>query len=135
MGYLSLSGITSSGADGLSIKTAKYAIKSYLPLVGGYVSDSYEIFRVGSVVIKNSIGAISVVLLFAIIIGKVVTLILYNLGFKLASGLSEPFGMNKITKFLASLSTIFNFLIAGIVVCFLLSAITLFILMSVGNMV
>lgn len=133
MGYLSLSGITAGGTDKISIKTAKYAIKSYIPLVGGYVSDSYEIFRIGSVLIKNSIGVVGVIILFALVIGKVVALILYNLGFKLASGLSEPLGVNKITKFLSSLSTIFNFLIAGIMACFLLCFFTLVIIMSSAN--
>ena len=135
MGYLSLSGITASGADRISIKTAKYAIKSYIPLVGGYVSDSYEIFRMGSVLIKNSLGMVGVIILFSLVIGKVVSLILYNLGFKLASGISEPLGLNKVTKFLSSLSTIFNFLIAGIVSCFLLCFLTLLIIMSSANIV
>lgn len=135
MGYLSLSGITASSSDKISIKTAKYALKSYIPLVGGYVSDSYEIFRVGSVLLKNSIGVIGVVLLFALVIGKVLTLILYNLGFKLASGLSEPLATNKISGFLSSLSTIFNLLIAGVVACFLMCCLTLLIIISTANTV
>lgn len=135
LGYLSLSGITAGGTDKISIKTAKYAIKSYIPLVGGYVSDSYEIFRMGSVLLKNSIGIVGVVLLFSLIIGKVITLILYNLGFKLASGLSEPMGMGKVSRFLSSLSTIFNFLIAGLVSCFLLCFFTILIIMSSANVV
>lgn len=135
MGYLSLSGITASSSDKISIKTAKYALKSYIPLVGGYVSDSYEIFRVGSVLLKNSIGVIGVVLLFALIIGKVLTLIIYNLGFKLASGLAEPIATNKISGFLSSLSTIFNILIAGIVACFLMCCLTLLIIISTANIV
>ena len=133
MGYLSLNGITASGADNISIKTAKYAIRSYIPLIGGYVSDSYEIFRVGSVLIKNSIGVIGVVILFTLVIGKIVTLVLYNLGFKLASGISEPLSNGKASKFLGSLSTVFNFLIVGIVACFLMSALTLLVVMSAGN--
>lgn len=133
MGYLSLSGITASSSDKISIKTAKYALKSYIPLVGGYVSDSYEIFRVGSVLLKNSIGVIGVVLLFSLIVGKVLTLIVYNLGFKLASGLSEPIATNKISGFLSSLSTIFNLLIAGIVACFLMCSLTLLIIISTAN--
>lgn len=135
MGYLSLSGITAGGADRISIKTAKYAIKSYIPLVGGYVSDSYEIFRVGTVLIKNSIGVIGVLILFSLVVGKVVNLIIYNLGFKLASGLSEPISAGKTSRFLSSLSTIFNFLIAGIVACFLLGCLTLLVVMSSANIV
>lgn len=136
LGYLSLTGITAGGTDRISIKTAKYAIKSYIPLVGGYVSDSYEIFRMGSVLIKNSLGMIGVVLLFSLVIGRVVSLILYNLGFKLAGGLTEPMmGAGRITRFLSSISTIFNFLIASIVACFLLCFFMILLIMSSANIV
>lgn len=135
MGHLALSGITAGGADKISIKTAKYAIKSYIPLVGGYMSDGYEIFRMGSVLIKNSLGMVGVIILFSLVIGKVVTLIVYNLGFKLASGLAEPMGMNKVTRFLSSLSSVFNLMIASIVSCFLLSVLTIIIIMSSANVV
>lgn len=133
MGYLSLSGITAGGTDGISIKTAKYAIKSYIPLVGGYVSDSYEIFRVCTVLVKNSIGVLGVIVLFVLVVRRVVNLIIYNLGFKLASGLAEPISSGKISSFLSSLSTIFNFLIAGIVSCFLLGCLTMVVMISSAN--
>lgn len=131
MGYMSINGIVGSGRDGLTIKTAKYALKNYIPMVGGYLSDSYELFRVGSELIKNSVGVVGVVLLFGMVIKKVVTLGVYKLGFMLASGITEPFGTKKITRFLSSLSTLFNFLIVGIVASFLMIVITIFILMSV----
>ena len=133
MGYMSINGIVSSGRDGLSIKTAKYALKSYIPLVGGYLSDSYELFRVGGVLIKNSVGVVGVALLFGMVIKKVLSLGVFKLGLSLASGLTEPLNTNKITRFLSSISTLFNFLIVGVVVCFMMIILTIFILMSAVN--
>ena len=135
VGYLSLNGITASAKDGISIKTAKFALRSYLPLIGGYVSESYEVFRAGSVLIKNSIGVIGVVILFSIIIVKVINLILYSLSFKLTSALIEPFGSNKITEFLSSLGTIFNFLLTTIVCVFMMCFILLVVIISTANVV
>ena len=133
MGYMSINGIVSSGRDGLSIKTAKYALKSYIPLVGGYLSDSYELFRVGGVLIKNSVGVVGVALLFGMVIKKVLSLGVFKLGLSLASGLTEPLNTNKITRFLSSISTLFNFLLVGVVVCFMMIILTIFILMSAVN--
>ena len=131
MGYMTLNGIIASGRDGLTIKTAKYALKNYIPMVGGYISDSYELFRVGSELIKNSIGVVGVVVIFGMAIKYVVSLGVYKLGFMLASGITEPLGTNKISRFLSSLSTLLNFLIVGLVASFLMIVITIFILMSI----
>jgi len=135
MGYLTLSGVMASGKDGISIKTAKYALKSYLPIVGGYVSDSYEIFRAGGVLIKNAVGTIGAVILFSLVIIKVINLIVYNLAFKFASGVTEPFASKEISSFLSSLSTIFSYLIAAIIIVFMMSFITIIVFISTANLV
>lgn len=133
IGYISLAGITSSVKDGISIKTAKYALRSYLPLVGGYVSDSYELFRAGSILIKNSVGMVGIILIFSAIIYKVLNLTLYSLGFKLIGALTEPFGESKLTEFLSSLGTVFKFLIASIVSVFMMCFIGLLLIISTAN--
>ena len=43
IGFASIQGITAGSIDGLSIKTAKFAIKSYIPIVGSYISDGFYI--------------------------------------------------------------------------------------------
>lgn len=135
IGYLSITGITSSTKDGISIKTAKYAIRSYLPLVGGYISDSYELFRAGSVLMKNSIGTIGVIIIFSVVIIKVISLLIYNLGFKFAGAVIEPMGENKISNFIASLSVVFNFLLVTIIAVFMMCFITLLVIISTANVV
>lgn len=134
IGYLSITGITSSAKDGISIKTAKFAIRSYLPIVGGYVSDSYELFRAGSVLIKNSIGVVAVIIIFGILISKIVSLLLYNLGFKLAGAIIEPMEEGKISKFLASLPVVFNFLFVAIMSIFMMCFISLIVIISTANL-
>lgn len=133
IGYLSLSGITAGGKDGLSIKTAKFALKSYLPLVGGYVSDSYEIFRAGSILIKNALGTLGVIILFGIVVLVVIKLVLYNLCFKFACGITEPFASRETTSFLSSLSVVFNYLIACVVSVFMMSFIIIIVIISTAN--
>lgn len=133
MGYMSIAGITSSTKDKLSIKTAKYAIKSYVPLVGGYVSDSYEIFKIGSVLIKNAVGTLGIIVLFSAVVGFVIKIIVYNLGLKLTSGLVEPLGMKRLTGYLGDLATVFKFMFAGVVACFLLCFVSVYLIMSMGS--
>ena len=64
---LTIQGITAGAIDGVSIKTAKFALKSYVPVLGGYLSDGINLIVASSVLIKNAVGATGLVLLFATI--------------------------------------------------------------------
>ena len=133
IGILSLKGLTSSSMDNISIKTAKYAIRSYIPLIGGYLSDGFEIFRAGSLLIKNAIGVVAVFLLFITLLGVLVKIIFLNLAFKFASGIAEPLGSAKISKFLASISSSFVQMIVVLLSCFFAVFILILIVLTAGN--
>src|SRR5699024_3736126 len=51
--FLSVQGITAGSVDGISIRTAKYAIRSYIPILGSYLSDGMSIILASSNLIKN----------------------------------------------------------------------------------
>ena len=57
MSFLAIQGITASTFDGVSIRTAKYAIRSYIPILGGYLSEGFDVIMASSVLIKNAVGA------------------------------------------------------------------------------
>ena len=135
LGYLSLQGITAGGSDGISIKTAKYALRSYIPMVGGYVSEGFEVFRGGSVLIKNSIGVIGILILFSIILVPLIELIALNLTFKLASAFTDMLGAGKISNLLTGVTKVFNFLVAIIVAVFMMCFILLLLIIMTANMV
>ena len=121
MAFLSIKGITSATADGISIKTTKYAIKSYVPIVGGYISDGFEIFKAGSLLVKNSIGIVCLLIIFFVCFKLVINLILMNLCLKLASGISEPFSSPNLNNFISGVSDVYKYLLATILVVFMMS--------------
>lgn len=90
MAFMSVQGITASSADGISIKTAKYAIKNYIPMLGGYISDGFEVARVGSHIIKNAVGFSGIIILVLTMLSPLLIICVMQLGFKLIAGLIEP---------------------------------------------
>ena len=40
--FISVQGITAGSIDGISIRTAKFAIKSYVPILGSYLSEHHQ---------------------------------------------------------------------------------------------
>lgn len=115
IGFASIQGITAGAVDGLSIKTAKFAIKSYVPLIGSYMSDGFYILLASSSLIKNAIGATGLLLLVGTILSPILELVIFMLALKLMAGIIEPLGDGKIASFVGTLSKNMSLLISILV--------------------
>ncbi len=112
IGFSAIQGITAGSIDGLSIKTAKFAIKSYVPIVGSYISDGFYIVLASSSLIKNAVGAAGLLLLVGTILSPIIELIIFMLALKLMAGIIEPLGDGKIASFVNTLSKNMTLLIS-----------------------
>lgn len=133
--FLSVQGITAGSIDGISIRTAKFAIKSYVPILGSYLSDGMGIILVSSNLIKNAVGATGLFLLLATIISPLIELILFMLILKFVAGIIEPLGNKQIANFISSLSKSMTLLIALIIGVGFIYFITLGLVMCSANIV
>ena len=95
MGYLAIKGFTAGASDGISIKATKYAIKNYVPILGGYISEGFELVKAGSMIVKNAIGFVGSLVILFIILLPILSIAICELGLKLISGILEPVGATK----------------------------------------
>ncbi len=115
--FLTIQGITAGNVDGISFRTAKFAIKNSVPLLGGYLSDSLNLIIASSVLIKNAVGACGLILLFATIIVPVVKLIVFMFCLKFAAAILEPITDSRISNFISMLAKSISLLIVLILGC------------------
>ena len=115
--FLTIQGITAGSVDGISFRTAKYAIKNSIPLVGSYLSDGLNLIVASSVLIKNAVGATGLVLLFSTIIVPILNLIVFMLSLKLVSAILEPITDSRISNFISMLAKSISLLIVLIIGC------------------
>ena len=115
LGFMTIQGISAGAVDGLSIRTAKYTIKSYVPIVGGYVSDGLSIIMASSMLIKNAVGTAGLLLVLFMAISPVINLILFMLSLKFMAGIIEPIGDKKVANFVSDISKSMCMLVALIV--------------------
>ena len=115
LGFMTIQGISAGAVDGLSIRTAKYTIKSYVPIVGGYVSDGLSIIMASSMLIKNAVGTAGLLLVLFMAISPVINLILFMLSLKFMAGIIEPIGDKKVANFVSDISKSMSMLVALIV--------------------
>ncbi len=124
-GFLGVKGIMASTFDGVSIKTAKYAMRSYIPLLGGYLSDGFDVILTSSLLIKNAVGAAGIVMIVSTILVPILNLIVFNLFLKLAAGICEPICDERISNFLYGISKIIPYLIVCILAASFMYILTL----------
>lgn len=111
LSVLLIQGIVAGSFDSVSIKAMKFAIKSYVPILGGYLSDGFNMVMASSVLIKNAVGMAGVLLLFASVLVPVIKIAICILCLKLCAGILEPITESKVPDFLHQVAKTLNLLI------------------------
>lgn len=131
--FLTIQGISAGSFDGVSVKTAKYAIKSYVPVVGGYLSDGFNLIMSSSILIKNAVGVAGLFLLFATIIIPVLKIAIFSLGLKLSSAIIEPISDSRISDFVYTVGKTMGYLVATILCVSFMYLVAVGLIICTGN--
>ncbi|NCB48603.1 MAG: hypothetical protein EOM55_03185 [Clostridia bacterium] len=132
--FLTLHGLTVSSIDSISFKTAKYAIKSYVPVLGSYLSDGISVIIASSVLIKNAVGVAGLILLFATIFAPIIKIVIVILLLKLCAAILEPLCEKQIHEFLYSIAKSLNMLTVCLIAVGLMYLISVSLLMCCSNL-
>jgi len=133
--FLSIQGITAGSFDKVSIRTAKFAIKSYVPIIGGYLSDGFNVIMASGVLIKNAVGFVGVILMFFTILVPVIDLVILKLGLNLTAAILEPITDKRISNFIMSVSKTLVMLLATILAVAFMYFIMIGLIISTANLI
>ena len=114
MTYLTVAGITGGMVDGVSIKAAKFVLSGYGPILGGYLSQGFDLISAGCVLIKNAIGMIGIIVVLYMIIKPILHIIVFSFALKIVASLIQPIGDKRVSDFLYSVSNATKILITAI---------------------
>lgn len=112
LSVLTIEGVVSGVADGISLKATKYAIKNYVPYLGGYVSDGFALIKASSVILKNAVGFAAVLLLLITTLAPVLSIAVLTICINLISAITAPIGGGEVSNFLHKFSSSFKMLLA-----------------------
>lgn len=110
----SIQGLVGAGIDTITVKSAKFAVSGYIPILGGYISEGFDIVMAGGVLIKNAFGLGVFIMLVAIAAAPLVKLVLFSLVLKLTAGIIEPVADSKISEMVYGAAGCLNLLIAAV---------------------
>lgn len=133
-GIVAVQGLSMGGADSIALRTAKYTFDKSVPIVGGAISGTLETVLGSAVLIKNAIGAASMVTVLGTAFLPLVQLMAAGFAAKLAGTLSAPLSdSGMISKLLFALSEVYHQLFAAVTAVALMFVICAGLVMAVGN--
>jgi stage III sporulation protein AE len=103
IGIITIQGAAGSVADGLALRTAKFATTTFVPVVGKVFADTVELVMGASLLLKNAIGIFGVIVVFMICIFPLIKLLSLILVIKISGALVQPLGDEKMAKCLDSM--------------------------------
>ena len=112
--FFTLQGITSTTYDGIVRRAAKYAIGNGIPIVGGFLSGGFDLAVAGSILIKNSLGSMSIFLMVSVLFEPLVLLVATNLSLRFTAAITQPFGDSRISDFLGETADNLHYCTAGL---------------------
>lgn len=102
VGLLTVRGIAGSSLDIVATKTAKFAMDSFIPVVGKTLSDAFATVASYTLLLKNSISLLGTVILICIILLPIIKIFTLGFMYKLTSALLQPVTDKKITSIIDS---------------------------------
>ena len=130
-----IQGISAGTFDSLSIRTTKYTIKSYIPIMGGYLSDGMDLILSSTILIKNAVGLVGVLMIITTILSPLLEVVVFSLLLKLVSAILQPMGNNKTSNFLMSTSKSITMLSTCIIAVGFMYLISIGLVMTTSNVV
>ena len=112
VGIVSVEGSMSSTVDGVTAKTAKAAVSTFIPVVGKILGDAVDTVIGCSSILKNAVGIVGVIVIVAICVLPIIKLAFLMFLYYLGAAVCEPIADGKIIKLLEQIGDTFKILLA-----------------------
>ena len=112
--FLTVQGITGGVVDKYGFNVAKFALSGYVPILGGYLSDGFDLISSSIVIVKNAFGYFAAIVLIGIIVFPMLKVMAFSLTLRLTAAIVEPIGDERVAKLLQTLASNLNLLITAL---------------------
>lgn len=130
---LTMQSIISSSADSAGVKATRFAISSFVPLVGGALSEAYQTVRGCMGMLKSGVGVFAILATGTIYLPAIISCVLWLVAINIAIALAGVFDMGDIIKLLKSVTTVINSLIAILLCCMIIFIVSSAIMLMAGG--
>jgi stage III sporulation protein AE len=106
IGVTMVQGLGTAAVDGVSIRTAKYAIDNFVPIVGGMFADTVDTLVGCSLLIKNALGTTGLMVLVGICLTPMIQSICAVFIYRICAAILQPMAESSIVDCLYDFSNV-----------------------------
>jgi stage III sporulation protein AE len=133
LGVISIQGVLASSVDGVTLRTARFAMDRFIPIVGGFMSEAIDAVFGCSLLLKNAIGVVGLILILMIISLPILKILSLIFIYKITAALIEPITDKKIVDCLNDMSSLLTVLCATVVSVAIMFFIAVTAVVGAGN--
>lgn len=108
---LSFEGTLTSNVDGITAKTLKTSVSTFVPVVGKALSESADTVLGCTSILKNAIGIVGMIIIVGICAAPIIKLTILTAMYKVSSAICEPISDKRIVNLLEQMSSTFKVLL------------------------
>ena len=133
IGLLGLAGVGASSIDGLTMKAAKMATGTFIPVIGRSLADALDGILGTSLLLKNGIGFIGVIAIFLLCALPAVKVLVMAMVYRLIGALLQPLGDERLATAVSGIGNSLLLVFAVLVATGILFFFTISLLVAMGN--
>lgn len=133
LGLITIQGTAGSVADGVTLRTAKYLTGTFVPVVGGMLTDAVEVVIGCSIILKNAVGIFGLLVIFcsaAFPLLKIASLVII---YKAAGALIQPLGSGLVVDCLNSMGNCLALIFASVATVGIMFFVAVTMIIGAGN--
>ncbi|NLM43064.1 MAG: stage III sporulation protein AE, partial [Clostridiales bacterium] len=132
-GIISIQGLASSSLDGVAAKTAKFAVDSFIPIIGDFLSEAFDTVVSCSLIIKNGISIVGLLILLLICSFPLIKIFSIFAIYRIAAALIQPIVDDELVQCMNDISTSIFIMFCCVLAVGILFFISITIIMGIGN--
>ena len=117
VGLITIKGIIGVGADSVALRTGKFFIGSFVPAVGGALSEAAATVQKGVGLIKNTTGIFGIIAACLYFIPPLIKVLIYKFTCNLSAIIGEMLGAEKIAGLVRDISAVLG-LISSVILSY-----------------
>ncbi len=119
VGVISIQGIVGTSTDTIGIRTAKFMASSFIPVIGGAISDAYSTLRGSIGLLRSGVGSIGIIVLLLTILPPILFVFSIKISLSIGSFVAELLGIKSVSSLLKNSSSVLSIAVS-LLICFAL---------------
>ena len=132
-GLLSLQQMVAAAGDSLGNRVVKFSLSSFVPVVGGVLSEAYNTVVGCGGLLRTTVGAFGVLSVVLVVLPPLLSCVCWNIGLHLAGGAAALFGLTPLDTLCRTAAGAVKVLIALLAVFALLMILSTSVVVFVGR--